>query len=194
MRPLRVLRRSIISAAWALLAVSFPGAPTLAQEHGEGHPSTPEAAEHAEHEFHRHHFSVFLGVTDGEIETEAAVGVESEGGSVVFEDQRAFTVGLDYEYRLNRRWGIGALIDYAGKDFRSWVAGVPIVLHPGGAWKLLVAPGLEDKEVEDVVFLVRAGVMYDFEVGSFTVAPALNVDFVDDEEILVYGFNIGRGF
>lgn len=57
-----------------------------------------------------------------------------------------------------------------------------------------MAPGAEDKEDEDSEFLVRVGVLYDFEVGGFTVAPALEVDFVDDEEILVSGVNIGKGF
>jgi hypothetical protein len=173
-------------------------APAIAQEeeghrpeHEEKHSTEHEAAEHTEHEFHRHHVSVFVGVTDGEVES-AVVGAESEGGAV--EDEQAFTLGLDYEYRLNRRWGVGALIDYAGKDFRSWVAGIPLVLHPRDGWKLLVAPGIEDRETEDSEFLVRAGVLYDFEVGRFTVTPALQVDFVDDDEILVYGVNLGRGF
>jgi len=37
-------------------------------------------------------------------------------------------------------------------------------------------------------------VSYDFEVGGFTIAPALNVDIVDSEEIYVYGINFGKGF
>lgn len=60
--------------------------------------------------------------------------------------------------------------------------------------KLLLASGFEWKPEHDAEFLVRVGVMYDFEVGRFTIAPAFNVDFVDDEEILVYGVNIGKGF
>jgi len=57
-----------------------------------------------------------------------------------------------------------------------------------------VAPGFEKKSEHGAEFLIRAGVMYDFEVGRFTIAPAFNIDFVDDEEVLVYGLNIGRGF
>lgn len=180
----RVWILALVGVTWVTSASARP------QEH---HPEAGAAA-HGEHEFHRHHLSVFLGVTDGEVEKHAGAGVESEGGSVTVEDQRAFTVGLDYEYRLNRRWGVGALIDWAGKDFRSWVFGVPLVLHPKGGWKLLLAPGVEDSEEEDSEFLIRAGVMYDFEVGGYSIAPALNVDLVDGEEVLVYGVNIGRGF
>jgi hypothetical protein len=186
--------RTIVSAACILLVIGCFGARASAQEHGEEHGAEHEVGEHAEHEFHRHHFSVFLGVTDGEVEKEAVVGTESERAAVVVEDEEAFTLGLDYEYRLNRRWGVGALIDFAGGDFRSWVAGMPVFLHPGRGWKLLLAPGVEDKEDEDGEFLVRVGVLYDFEVGRFTIAPALQVDFVDDEEVLVYGVNIGKGF
>ena len=43
-------------------------------------------------------------------------------------------------------------------------------------------------------FLVRAGVLYEFEVGGFSVASAFNVDFLDSDEVLVYGVNIGKGF
>lgn len=72
--------------------------------------------------------------------------------------------------------------------------GIPVALHPRGGWKLLLAPAFEKNNESDAEFLVRAGVLNDFEVGRLTIAPALQVDFVDDEEILVYGVNIGRGF
>lgn len=158
-------QEALIPILIVALAGLSGGTLAAGQEHEEQHHSEAGAAEHEEHELHRHHFSVFLGVTDGEVEVEehAEVGVESEEETAVVEDESTFTLGLDYEYRLNRRWGIGALIDYAGGDFRSWVAGVPLFLHPGGGWKLLVAPGFEDKEDEDREFLVRAGVLYDFE-------------------------------
>jgi hypothetical protein len=179
----------------ALLSLGSFGARAMAQEHGEEHGPEAGVAEHAEHEFHRHHFSVFLGVTAGEVEKEAEAGVASEGGAVIVEDETAFTLGLDYEYRLSRRWGVGALAEWAGKDARFWVVGIPAaVLHPKGGLKLYLVPGFEKSNEHDAEFLVRLGAMYDFEVGRFTIAPAFNVDFVDDEEVLVYGVNIGRGF
>ncbi len=58
----------------------------------------------------------------------------------------------------------------------------------------MIAPGVEDAEGHDREFLVRAGLAYDFEFGSLTIAPTLNVDFVDDEEIFVFGVTLGRGF
>ncbi len=186
----------VLGTAACLLGLAISFAPAFAGEHEEEQHAHAEAAEHLEHgdhAFHRHHLSIFLGVTDGEIERHAEAGAESEEGSVIVEDSRVFSVGLDYEYRLNQHWGIGALVDYVGKD-RSWVAGIPLTLHPGGSWKLLAAPGFENKDDEDREFLVRLGVMYDFEVGGYTITPVFNVDLVDDEEVLVYGLNIGKGF
>lgn len=46
----------------------------------------------------------------------------------------------------------------------------------------------------DAEFMLRGGVLYDFEVGSITATPSVNVDLVDGEEIYVYGVNIGKGW
>ncbi|MDH3744352.1 MAG: hypothetical protein OES47_04535 [Acidobacteriota bacterium] len=176
-------RHPVAASACALVLAASVGARAVAQEHGEEH-----SAEHEEHEFHRHHVSVFLGVTDGE------VTIDSGPGPVTVKDEQAFTVGLDYEYRLTRRWGIGALVDYAGKDFRTSVLGVPVFIHASERLKLVLAPGIEEREHEGSEFMVRAGLEYEFEVGGISVAPAVNLDFVDDEETLVYGLSVGKGF
>jgi hypothetical protein len=177
----------LFAVATTLVLSSALGAAATGQEHEE-HPASEEGAgTHEEHDFHRHHVSVFLGVTDGEIEKEHGHG---EGETV---DKRNFSMGLDYGYHFNQRWGVGALVEYEGQDFRTWVAGVAGVLHATRALKLIAAPGFERHEGE-YEFLFRLGIRYDFEVGRITIAPAFNVDFVDGEEILVYGVNIGRGF
>ena len=41
---------------------------------------------------------------------------------------------------------------------------------------------------------MRVGLLYDFEVGRFTISPVLEFDLVDGEEIPVYGVSIGKGF
>ena len=180
------------STACSLIMFALLASAAGAEEHGPALASGHESSEHGEHSFHRHHFSVFLGVTDGPILKE----VEREGLEPIelSKDEQEFTVGLDYIYRLSQLWGIGVLVDYAGGDFKSWVAGVPIVLHATNQLKFMAAPGFEDRSSESREFLVRLGVSYDFEVGGFTIAPALNVDIVDSEEIYVYGINLGKGF
>ena len=69
---------------------------------------------------------------------------------------------------------------------------VGIWVHPDGGFKFLLAPGLETHSGH-TEFLVRAGAYYDFRVKSL-ISPTVNVDFVDGEEILVYGLTFGRGF
>lgn len=192
-------RRSLLPlAAGATLLLGLVGPQVAAQEHGEEQHAEATAGEHEEHEFHRHHLSVFLGATTADVEVhggEGEAGAESEEGETGGETTRETeaSIGLDYEYRLNRRWGVGFLFDYVAGDARTSVAGIPVILHPVGGLKLLAAPGLEHHEGENE-FLVRLGLMYDFEVGGWTIAPAVNVDFVDSEETYVYGVNIGRGF
>lgn len=130
-------------------------------------------AEQADHP-HRHHVALFAGVTDDDGESE-------------------FTVGADYEFRFHRIVGAGALIDHAGGSADTTVVGAGIWVHPHGGFKFLLAPGLETHSGH-TEFLVRVGAAYDFHVKSFSISPTINVDFVDGEEILVYGLSFGRGF
>jgi hypothetical protein len=131
--------------------------------------------EHAHH--HPHHVGLFLGNTqDGE--------------------KHGFSVGLDYEYRLHDLVGIGALGEYAGGDFDHWVFGVPVLLHPYKGLVLKLTPGVEYKNTTSKSkFLVRTGMAYSFHLtDTWTLAPELSVDFVDEETVLVYGVSVGLGF
>jgi hypothetical protein len=185
MRPRAI---GFVVLAIALL-MTLPASALEEEGHESGSHEDAESThgdEHGEHEFHRHHFSVFLGVTYFEEEK------ETEEGGHQTETTGTFTLGVDYEYRLNRRWGVGALADYAGADFRAFIVGVPIFLHVGQNWRLIVAPGLENKD--EVEPMVRFGVNYDLEVGTWSITPAINLDINEHEQTLVFGVNIGRGF
>jgi hypothetical protein len=52
------------------------------------------------------------------------------------------SIGLEYEYRLNDLFGVGALGEYAGGDFDSWVIGVSGFIHPYAGWFICLAPGV----------------------------------------------------
>ncbi len=53
--------------------------------------------------------------------------------------------------------------------------------------------GGPDKDATYFVF--RIGVAYDFHIGErFGIAPAVNLDFVNNEEVWVYGLNFTYGF
>lgn len=158
----------------ALLTLAFIGAGPgrlQAQEHESE--SGESSQHHAGH--HKNHVAVFVGAIDEHEET-------------------AFSLGLDYERRLSRVFGIGVLTHYAFGDVRSFALAAPIFLHATERLKFSLAAGYEDANHEDRETLIRLGVEYGFEVGRLTMAPMFAVDFVEDEEILVLGVNIGRGF
>ena len=82
---------------------------------------------------------------------------------------------------------------------------LPLFLHPTPQIRLTGAAGVEfrrlfsegdgDETENEVDFAVRLGVVYEFEVGSYSVAPEFDVDFVGgDEIVLVYGVGFGLVF
>jgi len=113
--------------------------------------------------------SVFTGVTDDR-------------------GDNAFTLGLDYEYHLSEHFGIGGLVDLATGDVRDFIIGVPVFAHPVGGLLVLAVPGMEHQNDGSNEFLFRLGVGWEFELSErFVLTPIVNVDFVDGEEIWVYG-------
>jgi hypothetical protein len=130
-------------------------------------------AEQADHP-HRHHVALFVGASNNDHEIDLSLGAE-------------------YELRFRRIVGGGVLIDRAGGRAGSTVVGVGVWIHPVGDFKFLLAPGLEFRN-DSTEFLVRVGAAYDFHIKSFSISPTFNVDFVDSEEILVYGVHLGYGF
>lgn len=152
----------------------------MEQHREEVHGEEPHDGEAHEH---RNHIGLFVGVTDEEAET-------------------AFTLGVDYERRFSRWFGIGILVESILGDARELIVGVPVFLHATERLKFLAAAGyeslgpFEDEEGHhgDRETVVRLGVEYAFHVGKYSLSPALNVDFVEGEELLVAGVTIGRGF
>ena len=115
-------------------------------------------------------------------EPESRNGVAFFMGATDDDQEVAFTLGVDYEYRFARRFGLGGLIDFALGDLRSFVLGVPVFFHPSERWKLFAAPGFERRE-SDNNFLVRLGAGYSFDVGPVDLEPSFQVDFVDEDEV-----------
>ena len=124
---------------------------------------------------HPNHIAVFLGGTDSET-----------AGS-------GFTIGVDYEYRFHKNFGIGVMGEYADLDHAAWIVGVPFVLHPWQGLRLTVMPGVEFTDGHSN-YLTRVGVGYDFHVGDWSLTPTVNVDFVDGHQNLIFGIAFGRGF
>lgn len=130
---------------------------------------------HGHHDIHKHHVTAFLGNTTN------------------YKGQNAFTVGLDYEYRLDQLWGLAALFDNAGDGIQTTVIAVGAILHPVGGLKLQAAPGLDFHGSKEE-FVIRFGVLYDFQVGNWTLGPAAYLDVLEAKESLIFGMSFGRGF
>jgi hypothetical protein len=130
-------------------------------------------AEHA-----RHTVGLFLGSTGQDRRTE--------------ERRAGVTLGLEYEYRLGPRLGVGAVAEYARGDFDTIVLVAPVA-HHANAWKLYAGPGVEVSE-EGSEPLLRVGVEYGFEVGEMEISPQIDVDFVGGERLLIFGVVFARRF
>ncbi|WOJ98242.1 hypothetical protein R0137_06650 [Congregibacter brevis] len=139
----------------------------------EGAESGPE--HHESHGYPHHTLGVFLGDTT---ETRRNQGL---------------TLGLEYEYRASERFGVGAILEHVGGDFDTNIAVLPVAYHRG-PWKVYAGPGVEDSEEEGSTFLVRLGLEYGFHFGKYEVSPQIDVDFVDDEQLFIFGVVIARPF
>lgn len=143
-------------------------------------------------------------VMGGEAENEQAEELAEEGrnelgvflGVTVTEDESGFSVGLDYEYRISRLFGIGAVLEYTGMDFREWLVGIPFYLHPWKELKLLAAPGFElEKDSGEKEFVVRLGGEYGIGLGGgYEIAPALNIDITREDTAFVIGATLSKSF
>ena len=127
------------------------------------------------HSFPHHTVGVFIGDTT---EERRAQGI---------------TLGAEYEYRAAETFGIGVIAERVGGDFDTNVFVLPVALHRG-PWKVYAGPGLEDSEESGSEFLIRAGVEYGFHVGEYEISPQLDIDFVDGDQLLIFGVVIARPF
>ena len=110
------------------------------------------------------------------------------------EGRRDFSaaLGLDYLRRFGKSFGIGALAEHTFDDIHTNVYAVPFAYHTG-PWKTYLAPGLENTD-EGNHGLIRIGAEYGFEVGTWEIAPQVDIDFVEGHRVLVIGVTFGKGF
>ena len=143
---------------------------------GESHAGHPDGAEHAEHGPGTQTFNVFLGGID-EVRGEAGL---------------AF--GVDYEYRLRRKWGIGGFAEGVTGAKRSFVGGLQAYWHAVGDLVLVSGVGMERREHEWEPIL-RVGGLYELAmVEGFVLSPSLFYDFTPDHGVLVGGLSIGKSW
>ena len=198
-------------AGVGVLMLALVAAPAVAVENDDEqdapktvHGAVAEDAETVEHEGEHssHHVrdfknevAVFLGGTD-----EPGHGTE-------------LTWGLDYKRRIAERWAVGVFFDYAGGELRNAVLAPMVAFWPGlGKLQLLAGAGVEFHRGSDggghqksgegggtdedaTYFLLRLGVGYDIHLGeSFGLVPVVNLDFVNNERVWVYGLAVTYGW
>lgn len=171
-----------LALVFAGSANSWAAADPEVQEHGdassepaEHHGGAETHGGHSELGFPHHTLGVFIGDTT---ETRRNQGL---------------TLGLEYEYRMNERFGVGAIFEHVAGDFDTNVVVLPVALHRG-PWKLYAGPGVEDSEEEGSTFLMRVGLEYGFHFDAYEVSPQIDVDFVDGEHLFIFGVTIARPF
>ena len=102
--------------------------------------------------------------------------------------------GLSYARRLSPLFALGGYIEHAAGDFDTSAVGIDFKFHPHAGWIFKISPGLEFDDGGTKV-QGRLGVGYEFEITSeWSLAPEVNVEFVDGEKNLVYGVLLGYGF
>jgi hypothetical protein len=137
----------------------------------------PVENEEAESDFPRHGLSVLMRYVTEE---------RADGG---------WAIGLDYAYRFQESWAVGAFGEYLSGDFDVGVVGLMGYWYPIRQLGIAVGPGVEFNESGKERALARVGVFYEFEEKSFFIAPAIFADFLDDGEVaLLLGGNIGMTF
>lgn len=137
--------------------------------------SAMASEEHGHDGFHRHHASIFLGNTTD------------------YKAHNAFTLGVDYEYRINKRWGLVALADHAAGEIDATVIAAGAMLHVLKALRLQAAPGL-DLHHKNAEFVIRFGILYDIHVEKWTLSPCMYVDVLELDQNHIFGIGFGRGF
>jgi len=161
------------------------------EHHGSAEATGHEASAH--HEF-ENEIALFIGGTD-----EKGHATES-------------TYALEYVYELAPGWAIGGTFEYVGGELRNTILAVPVYWKPVGGLFLLAGPGVEYHEgrgreehfaakseasfdKNETYFLFRVGAGYAFHVGErYSISPNVNLDFVNHEEVLVFGVSFGVMF
>ena len=117
-----------------------------------------------------HHLGLFVGVLD--------------------DDEKDTAIGIEYEYKFDSGWGVGAIYEKAKNAHHGDGVTSKILAgyyHPGAGWRLGIGYGSEKVGGHHSEDLVRYGVAYEFHVGGVGVEPSFNVDTVDGHSFNVYG-------
>ncbi|RZO64188.1 MAG: hypothetical protein EVA70_08580 [Parvularculaceae bacterium] len=131
---------------------------------------------------------------ESEEESPHHVSVVLGGTHVASEDLTAFTVGIDYEYRVNRLLGLGFVVERAFGEIDATTVLAVADIHIWRGLAVQAGPGIEFVGNEEVA-VGRIGTLYEVTLDSgYTISPQLHYDISAEEDSLVFGIAIGRVF
>ena len=115
------------------------------------------------------------------------------------EEETAFTLGIDCEYRIGELLGLGFVAEHAFGEVDSITRIAAADVHPWRGFAVQPGPGVEFADGEAFV-MGRIGTIYEVELyevepgRGFTIAPQMHYDFSDGEDAVVFGAAFGRAF
>lgn len=116
-----------------------------------------------------------------------------QGGTSIDGDGLAYTIGIDYEYRVSELLGLGVVAEYAFGDIDATTLLAVADIHIYRGLIMQIGPGVELGSSDH--FVTRVGALYELEWGPFTLSPQFHVDFTEGaEDALVFGIAVGRAF
>ncbi len=123
------------------------------------------------------------------------------GGSREDGERNGFTFGLDYEYRVLDDVGIGGFSEATTGLHRAFATGGQVYWH---AWRELVLTGGVGAELKDHHTgegatwdpILRIGASYEIPLSDdgWVISPAVSYDFTQEENLLLFGANLGCVF
>ncbi len=125
---------------------------------------------------HRHHVSLLIG-----------------GTTVPEADHTGVTYGIDYEYVLTHRFGVGVIVERAEGEIDATSVFAVTDIHLTPAFVLQLGPGVEFEGGEEIA-VGRFGAYYEFDIGPITVAPTVSYDLSEKNDAVIYGILLGRKF
>ena len=116
------------------------------------------------------------------------------------------TTGLEYERKLNRKFGVGALGEVTFMDDISYKLGLPISYHFNRNVRLMASPMMEfqeamgvdklgiEKKSMNAEFGARVALSYFVKVHGLIIAPTLRGDYLNGDITPGFGVNLGTRF
>lgn len=128
-----------------------------------------------------HHFpEIFIGATYANSETE-------------------FTYAFEYEYKFDNKLGAGLIYEKIAEAHHGDGITIQIAAmyyHPTDAIRIGIGLGQEKigGHHPHTEKLMRVSASYEYHFTHFSVAPTISVDFIDDENALVFGVGFIKPF